>query len=74
MLVDRNAVEAQYGGPLDWNRAEDNRACFVKAEGVGAAGWRTDDDDREAGMTSAATALIRFHEALAPTIVRVGET
>ncbi len=72
LLQHRSAVEASFGGPLTWNTAEESRACFVKLEGVGSAGWRSEDLDRADGLSETADALVKFHAALEPVLADLG--
>ncbi len=68
ILEHREVVEERFGSPLTWNRADSHRACFVRYEVPGSAGWRTPLDRRAAGIGLVVDAMIRFHAALEPVV------
>lgn len=64
----RADIEATFGGTLTWDSMEDARACKIIAEVGTAPGWRTPDEDREAGMPDLVDAMMRLADALGPMI------
>lgn len=65
---ERAAIEERFGQPLAWNRSENHRACFVRYDVEGSAGWKTSSEDRLAGVKQVVEAMLRFHAALEPVL------
>ena len=64
----REAIEADFGGSLNWERMNDARSCKIVADVPSAPGWRDDLDDREDGLLALAQTMARFEKALSPRI------
>ena len=67
----REDIEADFGGPLNWERMEDARSCKIVAEVPTAPGWRDDLDEHADGLLDLAKTMVRFEKALAPRIARL---
>jgi hypothetical protein len=67
----RGAVDEAFGPGLDWNPAEENRACFIRYDVPGSCGWKTPTDERQAGLETVASAVARLHEALSTHVDRL---
>jgi hypothetical protein len=70
----REAIEADFGGPLHWQRMEEARSCKIVAEVPSAPGWRDDLDDRINDLLTLAQTMARFERALAPRIASLNLT
>lgn len=64
----RSEVEQRFGTQLMWNRSENHRACFVRYDVPGSAGWKTPPDERTEGIDAVVDVMIRFHAALEPVL------
>ena len=64
----REQVDAEFGPGLQWNRADDHRACFVRYDVPKSCGWKTPPDERMPGHEAVADALDRFHSLLEPIV------
>ena len=67
----REQVDAEFGPGLQWNRADDHRACFVRFDVPDSCGWKTSAEDRTAGHVAVADSLARFHTALEPVVAEI---
>jgi len=64
--ANRDAIEAKFGGPLDWQPLEGRRACRIQLR-IPDGGWR--DEDRWPEVHAAMIdAMIRLEAALRPHI------
>lgn len=69
LLADRNEVEAEFGGELDWNRLDDKRAARVRTPVVDA-GWR--DEERWPEVQAQMVDFMeRLEAALRPRIAEI---
>ena len=64
----RQEIEERFGAELTWNRAENHRACIIRFDIPGSAGWKTEPVDRAAGLVAMADSVVRFADALEPVL------
>jgi hypothetical protein len=70
LAADREAIEAAFGGPLEWQRLEERRACRVRKT-VTAGGYRDDEREGPAVQDALIDAMVRLHQALEPYVARL---
>jgi len=68
---DRDGIEADFGGELEWLRMDDARSCKIVANVDGAPGWNDNLDERSEGLMELAQTMVRFERALAPRIAQL---
>ena len=71
LYAERAAIEADFGGELEWLRMDDARSCKIVANVEGAPGWNDDLDEHSEGLVNLAQTMSRFERALAPRILRL---
>ena len=69
LATDRDAIEASFGGPLDWARLEGKRACRIKQQ-LAAGGYR-DRDAWPAIQEAMVEAMARLEKALKPRLAHL---
>lgn len=66
----REQIEAEFGGPLDWQRLDGKQACRIK-ETMTAGGYRSGEQQWPEIHEAMIDAMIRLHKALEPYIDRL---
>jgi hypothetical protein len=65
LFADRETIEREFGGPLEWERLDEKRACRIKAEAPGDVF----DQEQWPGMTDFMTeAMIKMERVLRPRL------
>lgn len=68
LLAHRESIEADLGATLIWDNADTKRLNRIYWEVPGACGYRTEGEDRAAGIESLIAAAIRFCERFDPLV------
>lgn len=71
LIEERTAIDEAFGPGLEWQRAEEDRACYVRYEVPNSCGWKTPIDERQAGLEAVADAIARLYTALSPHVDRL---
>ena len=69
LLSQRSAIDAAFGGPLDWDRMDDNRASRIRFKvpiGVRAAG-----EEWEAGQSAVVDGMNRLERSVRPHLAKL---
>ncbi len=73
----RSQIEAEFGGPLEWNRLDDKRASIIASKSI-KTGYRSPRTDWEAAHAALVNEMKRFEAVLLPrvdaAIAKVGST
>jgi len=69
LFAQKEAIEKDYGGPLDWQRLNEKRACRILARVTG--GGLTDPSTWPQVQDRMIDAMIRFHKAIKPRLDKV---
>lgn len=69
LFAQKVAIEQAFGGPLDWERLNDKRACRIRKV-VTAGGWR-DEDKWAEQQDKMIDAMIRLEKALQPHLKKL---
>lgn len=65
LYAERGAVERAFGGPLEWNRLNDKRACHIRV--VVHGGW-ADESTWPRAIEEVVDAMVRLYDALAERV------
>lgn len=67
LLRDRDGIEADFGGPLEWDRVEGRKKCFIGVA-LDGGGYRDDEDRWPDIQDRMIEAMLRLEQALRPRI------
>lgn len=70
LAASQNAVEKEFGEPLEWQRLEGKRACRIKKV-ISTGGYRDDQSRWPAIQDAMIDAMIRLERALKPYIAKL---
>lgn len=66
LIADREAIEETFGQPLDWDRVEGRKRCYIGVTLPG--GYRADEDDWPGIQRRMIDAMIKLDQAFRPRI------
>jgi dimeric dUTPase (all-alpha-NTP-PPase superfamily) len=69
VYVHKDAVEKEFGGPLEWERLENKRACRIKKV-IPVAGWM-DEEKWTESQEAMVDAMIRLDRAIRPILKNI---
>lgn len=67
LMADRDAIEADFGGPLDWDRAENRKRCFIGVT-LPNGGYRDDEARWPRIQRAMIDAMLRLESTFRPRI------
>jgi hypothetical protein len=67
LLATKAEIEQSFGGPLEWERKDEKRACRIKKD-LPLGGYRDDEQTWPQIHETMVNAMIRLHKALSPHI------
>jgi hypothetical protein len=67
LIAERDAIEADFGGPLDWDRVEDRKRCFIGVT-LPAGGYRDDESEWPAIQRKLIDAMLRLERTFRPRV------
>jgi len=70
LIAQRREIEADFGGPLRWDRMDDKQASVIGYD-MEVGGWRSDQSKWPAIQDSMIDAMIRFDKAIKPHIAKL---
>lgn len=69
--ANKDAIEKDFGGQLDWQRLDDKRACRIRIAFEDLPGLQDDASDWATTQDAMIDAMIRLERALAPRIAKL---
>jgi predicted type IV restriction endonuclease len=67
LVATKSEIETNFGGPLEWERLDEKRACRIKKD-LPQGGYRDDEKTWPKVHEAMVDAMIRLHKALSPHI------
>lgn len=71
LFADKNAIEKDFGGALEWQRLDQKRACRIRKAFEDLPGFRDTEEDWQKTQGAMIDAMMRLEKALAPRLAKL---